>query len=81
MAKYLTTLQLAERFGFSQGTIRKLANKNIIPSLRPSGGKIIFPLNAVIEFEESQLSLKKEKKQKPKRKVLSVPEKRVWRID
>ena len=81
MTKYLTTLQLAERFGLSQGTIRKLANENIIPSFRPSGGKIIFPLNAVIEFEESQLSLKKEKKEKPKRKVLSIQQKRIRRID
>ena len=79
MTKYLTIENLMERYDLSRGTVRKLANDNIIPHFRPSPRKILFPEDGIIEYEERHIR-KEKKKERPKRKVLSVSNK-TWRID
>ena len=77
--KFFTIENLMERYDISRSTAKKLANDNILPHYRPSPRKILFPQDEVIEYEEKHIR-KVKKKESPKRKVLSVPN-RTWRID
>jgi hypothetical protein len=69
-----------ERYDLSRSKIRNLANDNILAHYRPSPRKILFPQDEVIEYEERH-TRKGKKKEQPKRKALSVRQKRIWRID
>ena len=79
MAKFFTIENLMERYYISRSTARKLANDNILPHYRPSPRKILFPQDEVIDYEKRHIR-KEKKKERPKRKVLSVSNK-TWRID
>ena len=77
--KFFTIEKLMERYDLSRGTVRKLANDNIIPHYRPSPRKILFPEDGVFEYEERHIR-KGKKKEQPKRKVLSVNKNKNWKV-
>ena len=80
---FLSKNELMERWNCSRRTINNQVKKNAIPYFKPTGGrKAIFPLDEIIEYEQTYTigKEKKKKKEQPKRKVLSVSNK-TWRVD
>jgi len=47
LEQYLTTRQMAERLNYHPDTIRRLANRGVIPSERLGNGKILYPEDKV----------------------------------
>ena len=80
---FFNKIELMERWNCSRRTINNQVKKNAIPYFKPTGGrKVIFPLDEIIEYEQTYTigKEKKKKKEQPKRKVLSVSNK-TWRVD
>ena len=80
---FFNKIELMERWNCSRRTINNQVKKNAIPYFKPTGGrKAIFPLDEIIEYEQTYTigKEKKKKKEQPKRKVLSVSNK-TWRVD
>ena len=83
---FLTKNELMERWNCSRTTINDQVKEKTIPHFRPTGKrKVIFPLSEIVEYEQMHTIREgesKKKKEKPKRKVLSVTTpKKEWRIE
>jgi excisionase family DNA binding protein len=81
--KFLTVNELAERWRLHRNTILNYVNKGLLPFFKPMGGRIILiPLDAIEEYEQSQLQARKGvyQKHRKKRKALSAPIK-IWRVE
>jgi hypothetical protein len=81
--KYFNTKALTERWLCSTNTIYNYVKKDSIPYIRTPGGRtLLFPVDAIFEYEQSLLSSRQyvNKKPKKKKKTLSA-QNREWRAE
>jgi hypothetical protein len=74
---------LAKRWNCSVNTISRYVKEDLIPYLNTPGGRtLLFPIDAILDYEQNQMQNRKEVNRKPKkkRKVLSAPI-RKWRAE
>ena len=65
MSKFITVNQLAERWLCHPNTIKNYVRKKLLPHFRTPGGRcILFPVDEIEEYEQSQNPNRKEAKKK-----------------
>lgn len=80
MSKFITVKQLAERWRCHPNSIKNYNRKKLMPSFRTPGGRcILFPIEAIEEYEQRQNAQRKEVK-KPSGRTLSAQQ-HEWRAE
>jgi len=63
MSKFITVKELAERWRCHPNSIKNYVRKKLLPSFRTPGGRcILFPIEVIEEYEQSQNPQRKEVK-------------------
>ena len=81
--KFFNRNALMERWQCSSNSITNWVKNDSIPYIRTPGGRILlFPVDAILEYEQNQRKNGKEVNKKPrkKRRALSTP-KKIWRVE